>query len=199
MFKAILIVLSLGFSAIADVPSVHGMLLFGTKKVFVSHLPMFHSPHDYQWIASLNLPEETEAVYLQDKEETGSVVYTLVPERFELPSMVASPRPFKAVLYRGHFERGGVPITGTITVQLEQTIHFAKLNPNEMKPATFIGLAVGDEEEMFIAHKISGRPDFDQIVEIEPSKMSQFLSSSLPNSPLKEVKKVLYTEFGDLE
>lgn len=28
--------------------SVHGMLIFGKEKIYASHLPMFHPPHDYQ-------------------------------------------------------------------------------------------------------------------------------------------------------
>lgn len=33
-----------------DKPSVHGMTLMGTELIYASHLPMFHTPHDYQII-----------------------------------------------------------------------------------------------------------------------------------------------------
>ena len=44
-----------GSMANADVPTTHGMLLFGNETVYASHLPMFHSPHDYQLILELDL------------------------------------------------------------------------------------------------------------------------------------------------
>ena len=31
-----------------DPPDIHGMAVIGQKSVFLSHLPMFGSPHDYQ-------------------------------------------------------------------------------------------------------------------------------------------------------
>src|SRR5688572_10251895 len=105
MFKTIFFSLLVAVTAFADMPSVHGMLLFGAKKVYVSHLPMFHAPHDYQMIASLTLPAEIKSLYVADQATSGAEYYTLVPEKFELPTMVKTPKPFKAVLYRGHFER----------------------------------------------------------------------------------------------
>ena len=38
-----------------DKPATHGMLIFGTNKIYASHLPMFHSPHNYQVILELDL------------------------------------------------------------------------------------------------------------------------------------------------
>ena len=38
-----------------DKTSVHGMLIFGKEKIYASHLPLFHPPHDYQIILELEL------------------------------------------------------------------------------------------------------------------------------------------------
>jgi hypothetical protein len=34
-------------TATQDRPSVHGMAVIGSDTIFLSHLAMFHSPHDY--------------------------------------------------------------------------------------------------------------------------------------------------------
>jgi hypothetical protein len=56
------LLLSLAFlaaaSARADAPAVHGMVLFGGKQAaYVSHLPMFHAPHDRQLILKVALAD----------------------------------------------------------------------------------------------------------------------------------------------
>src|SRR5438128_933955 len=85
----------------ADPPATHGMLLFGKSKIYVSHLPMFHSPHDYQMLAELELPPAALSAYKKSlAEHPAETVYTLVPERFSLPLMVAHPQPFRAELFR---------------------------------------------------------------------------------------------------
>ena len=120
-----------------DPPSVHGMFLFGNDKIYLSHLPMFHSPHDYQAILEVELSQSTKEIYLQSKKSNPSkTVYTLVPEVFVLPEMINNPRPFKAKIFQGHFERGGTSITESITVKISEVIYFKKIDPNNSHPET---------------------------------------------------------------
>ena len=49
------------------------MLVFGTEKVYFSHLPMFHAPHDYQAVIEVELPEATKTLM---EIATGKVVVT---------------------------------------------------------------------------------------------------------------------------
>src|SRR5258706_108638 len=53
---ALLTVLAARAATSVDAPSVHGMLIVGESTVFLSHLPMFHPPHDYQLILNAKLP-----------------------------------------------------------------------------------------------------------------------------------------------
>ena len=39
----------------SDHAAVHGMLMVGEDRSLMSHLPMFHSPHDYQLLLEVNL------------------------------------------------------------------------------------------------------------------------------------------------
>jgi hypothetical protein len=153
--------------ALADQPAVHGMLVFGKTQVYLSHLPMFHAPHDYQLIAELELPSAALEIYRQSlaqyPEET---IYTLVPERLALPDLVAHPHPFHADLYRGHFERGGTVIAGGLTVNLGNVLYWKKFVPGARKPDHAVNILLGSPTEAFLAHYIVAKPDYDQVLEL---------------------------------
>lgn len=207
----------------ADKPSTHGMLVFGSKgKVYVSHLPMFHTPHDYQLIAELELPEKAKAIYLGSiAANPAEPVYTLVPETFVLPEMVAHPKPFGASLVRGHFERGGTEIASEITVKLGRILHFRKFDPQAQRPALATYLLFGTAEESFVAHFISARPDFDHVARVNTSLVSKEKALVIVSERLEDLKpmpmpsrlefsselgpvsvqpvKEIYLEFGDLK
>ena len=162
----------------SDPPSVHGMLLFGNDKIYLSHLPMFHSPHDYQVILETKLSQPTKEIYLQAKKSNPSeTVYTLVPEVFVLPEMISNPKPFKATIFQGHFERGGNPIAGNITVNISKVIYFKKFDPRNSHPKKVKYIYFG-QEEIFGVHLITTKPDFDHIVEVGTSPMLLELLSS---------------------
>lgn len=39
-------------------PNFHGMVLIGEERAYLSHLPMFHSPHDYQAVFEVTLTSD---------------------------------------------------------------------------------------------------------------------------------------------
>jgi hypothetical protein len=205
----------------SDKPSTHGMLLFGTDKVYVSHLPMFHSPHDYQIILEIELSKSDKQKYVWDKNKNPNyTTYTIEPEKFVLPDMINNPKDFKVNLYRGHFERGGIEILKNITVKIVQVISFKKFNPEGTKAKTTNFILFGNEKEQFLAHEITNKPDFEQIVEVK-TNLSLFVKkekfaivtlNSSENNPIgissNEVLvnekpivllKQLYLEFDDLK
>jgi hypothetical protein len=159
-----------GASALAaghhDHPSIHGMAVVGEETIYLSHLPMFHSPHDYQVIFEVNLNEKAKATYLASKRTFAETVYTIAPESFVLPEMVENPKPFHAALYRGHFERGGEAITDVI-ITITRVVHFKKFDPHQPKLGSARFFLFGKGKEKFLAHEISAKPDFDQILAVE--------------------------------
>lgn len=151
----------------SDSPSVHGMLMVGRSKIYLSHLPMFHSPHDYQVILEVELSTEAKKTYLDSLGASAETVYTLVPETFVLPEMISSPRPFKASLFKGHFERGGHEIAKRVEVQIKKVVFFAKFDPTATHHANATYLVFGHATEQFLAHVITSKPDFDHLVEVK--------------------------------
>ncbi|TGE15439.1 hypothetical protein [Hymenobacter elongatus] len=149
----------------ADRPSTHGMLVFGDRHIYASHLPMFHSPHHYQVLLELTLSDSARTAYQASRQQFPmETVYTLEPETFVLPDMLRRPQPFRGTLYRGHFERGGTAIARQIPVQIKLVLYFQELVPNTT--ATPLLLLVGNADEQFVAHRIASQPDFDQIVSV---------------------------------
>lgn len=150
-----------------DPPSVHGMLLFGNDNLYLSHLPMFHPPHDYQVILKIALSEEAKSTYFTAKKnDPQESVYTIVPEVFSLPDVVLSGQSFKATIFKGHFERGGVPITEQVSVEISEVVYFKKFEPSAQHPEKATYVVFGSGTELFAAHLISVKPDFDQIIEV---------------------------------
>jgi hypothetical protein len=152
-------------TAQADPPSVHGMLILGENKIYLSHLPMFHPPHDYQAIFEAAFTSAALATYLKAKHAAPKdTIFTLVPEPFRLDQMIQNPKPFRAVIYRGHFERGGVPITEAVQVDITKVVFSKHLDPDEPRPKSIEYLLFGSPGEYFLAHLITGKPNFDQIL-----------------------------------
>jgi hypothetical protein len=152
-----------------DPPAFHGMLIFGKKTIYLSHLPMFHAPHDYQVIAEADLPANARQIYLQDQiDHPEQSLYTIAPsENFVLPDEFQNLKSFQATLYRGHFERGGVPIAENVVVEIKKIIYFNHFDPQAGKPDQLTYLIFGHADEIFMAHWIVSKPDFDQIAEVE--------------------------------
>lgn len=151
-----------------DKPSTHGMLIFGTEKTYASHLPMFHSPHNYQIILELELDAATKKLFIVDQEKNPEyATYTIEPEKFVLPEMIQNPKSFKANLYRGHFERGGIKIAADIHVIIKKIIYYTKFKTDEARSVKTNFIVFGNSKEQFIAHQITNKPDFDQIIKIK--------------------------------
>jgi hypothetical protein len=176
----------------ADKPSIHGMMLMGTEKIYASHLPMFHSPHDYQVILLLEFSKTEQEQYIADKiANPTETVYTLEPESFVLPDMINNPTKFRANIYRGHFERGGKKIVENVSVVIQKVVYSKKFDPKETKPTKLQYILFGNSNEQFLAHLISAKPDFDEniAVKITDKKVLQ----QLENTPF------LLVEFGEIE
>jgi hypothetical protein len=202
-----------------DKPSVHGMLIFGTDNVYASHLPMFRSPHNYQIIIELTMDKTAKQKFVADQLKNPQyTTYTIEPERFVLPDMIVKQGSFKANLYRGHFERGGVKIAEGITLKISKVVYFKKFEATEAQKDSAVFLLFGSPKEQFAVHQISNKPDFEQIIQVKTGVVNAIETAvfSPKNTPIgisgntiqvkmsnKDVDivllKQLYLEFDDLK
>src|SRR5215211_283613 len=150
-----------------DIPARHGMLLFGAQTVYLSHFPMFMSPHNYQAIFEVTFSKagtDPMATYVQDRQEHPEIrVYSWDPkEAFVLEHLV--PRDahhpqggsVKGSLVRGHFERDG---SSTILTDVEtnatRVIHFRQFDPHAQGLPQLEYVLFGQAQELFLAHLIT--------------------------------------------
>jgi hypothetical protein len=202
----------------SDKASTHGMLIFGTSKIYASHLPMFRMPHNYQIILELVLDAKAQQKFITDQKQNPQyTTYTIEPEKFVLPDMIAKKGTFKANLYRGHFERGGIKIADSITIKIVEVVYFKKFDANATKQTEANFIVFGNSKDQFAVHQISNKPDFEQILQVK-TKVSKLetVSFSANNNPLgvssntitvkmngKDTDvillKQLYLEFDDLK
>lgn len=152
-------------------PATHGMLMLGEARVLLSHLPMFHAPHDWQIIleASLSAPgSDPHKKYVDDRNATQTRIYTWVPQPFVLSDVLASP-PATMVgsIFRGHFERGGVAITeDDVEAKVERILYSRRLVASDPPLTERRYVMFGSPSEPFLAHVITRPPDFDQAAAI---------------------------------
>jgi hypothetical protein len=109
----------------------------------------------------------------------SSDIYTFEPEPFSIdeldPSGDRGPArtSFGGTLFRGHFERGGSEIASDVSFEVEQVVHFRRFRPvtGGRARGQLRYLWFGERDAAFLAHLITGPPDFDQILNVEVSSL----------------------------
>ena len=190
-----------GSSAHKDPPAGHGMLVVGLDTIFFYHLPMFMSPHDYQVILEGTLSQqgsEPQRTYREDRKgHLRTRVYTLSPVPFVLPDVFPPALKRKKIqgdLFRGHFESppeypaDPVAIGSGVDVNITNVVFAQKLLPVPSALTRLEYVLFGKGHELFLAHRISRKGDFDQVVSAE-LKGHQFLDD--------ELRHGIHVQFGD--
>jgi hypothetical protein len=161
---------------------MHGMLVLGGQKtassfrspVYVSHLPMFMAPHDFQVI--LRVTGEAAGRYGDFVAHFGSEeIFTFAPTPFSIdeldPSAAGGParKSFGGTLFRGHFERGGSEIASDVSFEVESAVHFRRFSSatGDQGRGELRYLCFGEPDAAFLAHLITAPPDFDQILAVD--------------------------------
>jgi hypothetical protein len=151
---------------------VHGMLLIGSDPVYLSHLPMFMSPHNFQVILKATLEDPVARQVADLRAHFGpEALITVAPQPFPIEALSSDhPEPlteFTADIVRGHFEHDGDIIASDSSVTVEEVVTFARLplEPPTRPRGDLEYLIFGDaERELYLAHRVEWAPDFDQVL-----------------------------------
>ena len=205
----------------------HGMLLFGGGDgLFLSHLPMFHRPHDTQVVLQVHLANRQHEDELRRELAVRPAVWTIVPERFELDRLAPKAkhpiRRFHADIVSGHFERGGKTVYTGDEIIIDRVVFDHRLAPTS-GPGTMLKYRVVDAgpgvQEHFLVHWIATRPDADHVLRVMtppdtrlPRQLELVRGDSLGAEPQAleaalhqagaehaHVDQSIYLETGDLE
>jgi hypothetical protein len=63
-------------------------------------------------------------------------------------------------------EKGGSSILSDVVVNVKRVVFFHKFDPADKKPVQLEYLLFGKSQELFLAHLVTGPPDFDQVLSI---------------------------------
>ena len=192
LMNLVISVLVIGVTARAEMPAVHGMVVFGNaNSTYAYHLPMFHFPHDRQVILKIALKDITGSRALEfytAAKRAGKTLFTVEPEVMELEKIVnGNKKQLIAALYDGHFERGGKNL-GKIKLVIKKVIFASKLNSQTPPQETEKYFVFGENGAYFATHLIQGKPSFDAILEIE--QPYQLLSAPCHFRVCPEPKKI---------
>lgn len=155
--------------------AVHGMLLVvGDDRLYLSHLPMFGMrPHRTQAVLEIEVDHEVDQALRADAKATGGDMYTFVPLPFPLAELDPSGggparTSLVGMIFRGHFERGGTSIAEGVTAEIRRVAHYSPLDPEARHDdaRTLSYLCFGKAGDLFLAHQITARPDFDQVLRV---------------------------------
>jgi hypothetical protein len=172
-----------GMDMSADMPSMHGMFMFGSDAVFLSHMPMFTSgPHMYQVVLRVSLPADATQLYRQQQAAHPQAVRNLQnsEDLFVLPDLQNGTRTqFKADLFPDYTNDGGGqtvgdPFLSGVPVQVEQVVHFHRFDPTQPRPTQLRYLLFGTAGQAHLSHYIAQDPDFQHIVTLAtvPTQLS---------------------------
>ncbi len=187
----------------ADPPSIHGMVLFGTGPFYISHIPMFHKPHNYQAIMEVEVDSATAAAILKSGEH-GKM--TIVPEMMVLPKVISEMGSFQAAVYDGHFEKKGKKV-GSVNLKIKRVVYFREFDmKSPQRRQTDNYFLFGDPRQAFLAKEIDDiGPDKDEISQVQnlPSKVKKSISNgdilSTQNNPQSQLLKSLKLDTFYLE
>ena len=169
----------------------HGMLVLGghrtdsdfSSPVYVSHLPMFMTPHDFQVIVRVG--GEAAARYQPFVAHFGlEPFYTFEPEQFSIDELdPADGGPartsFGGTLTRGHFERRGTAIATDVAFDVEQVILYRRFRPRPTRCDELRYLCFGERDAVFMAHFVCAPPDFDQILMVDVQSFGDISAEAL--------------------
>ena len=157
-----------------ETPAVHGMFMFGSDTVFLSHMPMFAmANHQYQVVLRVTLPPDAMNLYRAQKQQHPQAVLNLAntaDDTFILADLQTRTRTqFNASLWPDYTNDGGGapigdPFATNVPVHVDQIVHFRHFHPTANRPPDLEYLLFGTATEAHLSHLITTEPDFQHIL-----------------------------------
>jgi len=156
-----------------DTVGRHGMLVFGGDPVYLSHLPMYACPHNFQVLLEAGLDRPALDTLRADRARHGDGMYTFDPVPFPIAELephdgVPARTALEGTLVRGHFERGGTPIAAGARVDIKNVAWFRQLEVDAtQEPGQALEyLYFGRGQHRYLVHGLQARPSFDQVLTV---------------------------------
>jgi hypothetical protein len=177
----------------SDPSAFHEFAMFGRKRLYLSHYPMFHAVHAYQAIAEARLSrggrDWTSAV-LSELARHPKRLYTLSPSKrsskftrrrsdWRLPSTFCGGKTFNADVHWGG--KKDQFLARDLSATLTGIIFFRQFQEEDRHNRRLSYIVFGEQDDLYLAHYITVQPDFDQLVAVE----------AVNGSPIRPFTKLL--------
>lgn len=160
--------------------TVHRWVVFGTDRIYLSHLSMFAMPeHAVQLIVEAEFFDgdgRPSTAYADDRgAHPRQRLYTLDPDVFVLSDILptdsqpARRSSLTADLYRDHVEKDNperARIARGLDVRITRVVYARRYDPDATPLGSLEYAVFGDGTETYLAHTITRPPDFDQILRV---------------------------------
>jgi glyoxylase-like metal-dependent hydrolase (beta-lactamase superfamily II) len=183
--------------------STHGFVILPLDKtgyVWLSHKPMFTSPHDFQLVFLATITHSTvEPIPLPTNVSQLNHQWTIEPERWSLDNLInGNITSFQSKLYIGNFEQGGQYLCNITISIIRPLLTVLQLNQSDVEPEEplrytsylLTNSTMSSEKfiHFYLLHQIRIQPDFDAIahVIIDPANCTSDIDRSKLNSLLEQ-------------
>lgn len=141
----------------------HGMVLFGEgETLYLSHIPMFRRPHDYQAVFVATQQAGTRPA------DPAHKLYTFLPDACSLDDLLRGARKvLHGQIYQGNFERPDGQRLGPATFAITRVALSRQLDAALPTQSTLSYFAFPAGRRVFLVHEIAKAPSFDQIVSVK--------------------------------
>ena len=156
---------------IIDPPGIHNFFMFGSKALYVEHMPMFTvEKHMYQVILRVTLPDAVMRGY-RARQGPRRKPWNLVnsAKEYILPQLKAGTlTSFLVDVYEDYSNAdaapAGSPFARDVPLTVREVVHFRHYNFNIPRPQKLTYLLFGRDGEAHLSHYIARDPDFQHIV-----------------------------------
>lgn len=163
----------------SDPAAFHEFGVFGESRVYLSHYAMFHSVHAYQAIFEAKLIRDRadwSPQLVRDRERHPSRFYTVSPSKkgspftrrradWSLPKVLKTGGRFNSDVHWGG--RTNQFLGRDVTTRIANLVHFRRFHEDDERGPELRYIVFGTPNDLYLAHYISARPDFDQIVAVQ--------------------------------
>jgi glyoxylase-like metal-dependent hydrolase (beta-lactamase superfamily II) len=183
--------------------SVHGFILLPLDKpgyVWLSHKPMFRSPHDFQLVFLATITNSTvDPIPLPTNTSLLNNEWTLQPEEWSLNNLInGNLTSFRSKLYVGDFEQTGRYLCNVTINIIRPLLTVVQLNLSDVEPyqpLRYTSYLLSNSTvspkpllHFYLLHQIHVQPDFDAIAHaiIDPTNCTTDIDRNQLNNLLEQ-------------
>jgi len=167
-----------------DSPSEHSMVVLGRdpRSIFLHHISLFNdNNHVYHVTLEAKLEDPAaQKAYKEYRDKQGDSLVILDPELFVLTEIKSGKRTSFLANFQHLKWESEIDGLQKVKVDIVRIIQFRRYDVNENYPNRLTYQIFGNGTEAFLAHQVTGAPNFQQVIKLK--ELPAFITPSLLSS-----------------